>query len=152
MKRLILSGMLLLLFIPGICMARMELGLWPMFGMQRNNKVIFANDYTGLGGTGRLGWVLDGESAVGFTLILDFNYLNFGTEHWYVPLGKTDNMYCDVYSDYRMASLCPGVSFGLQRGSVRPYFEVFGGPAHFTIRNNFTNSAGWASRSTRPRI
>ena len=104
MKRLILPGVFLILLIPGLSFARMEFGAWPLFGMQRNNNVIFANDYTGLGGSGRLGWVLDSEAVVGFTMMLDLNYLNFGTEHWYVPLGAVDRMYVDVYSDYSIAS------------------------------------------------
>lgn len=140
MKRSLLAGLLFCLAFPTLCSARIELGMWPLFGMQRNNHVVFANDNTGRGFTGRLGWVLNSDAAAGFTLLLDLNYLSFGTERWYTQIAPRTDRFCDIYSDYRIVSLCPGVSFESRRNGVRPYFEVFGGPARFTLLNKFDNS------------
>ena len=118
----------------------LELGAWPQFGMQMNNPVIIVNDYTGLGLATRLGYEFSEEQTFRPVFFGEFSFMSFGTEHWYVPLSAAeDNVFCDVNSQYRITSFCPGLALNMHLGSIRPYGEIFGGPAYFTILNRFDN-------------
>ncbi len=150
MRRPVLSLLLILavLHLPSAARAgNLQLGLWPQFGMQRNNPVVVSNDYTGVGLVGRLGWAFGGDT-IRPALFAECGFMSFGTEHWYVPLTLAQSdMFCDVYSQYRILAFCPGISIGINRGSLRPYLDVMGGPAYFNIDNHLTNA-----RWTGPRV
>jgi hypothetical protein len=119
----------------------LEVGAWPQFGIQMNNPVIIVNDYTGLGMATRLGYEFGKERTFRPVFFGEFSFMSFGTEHWYVPLSAAeDNVLCDVNSQYRITSFCPGFALNMHLGSLRPYGEFFGGPAYFTILNRFDNN------------
>jgi hypothetical protein len=132
--------LLVVLLTPTLASARLEAGLglslgWPAGDFQ--DEVDFA-----FGGGGRIGWGTGNESPVKCTLFLDVNYLNYGHERRVEPFSYTiPDVTVDVVTDNYMMHFSPGISFGLSRGVVRPYGEVFGGLTYIATKTKIENSS-----------
>ncbi|HUU27777.1 MAG TPA: outer membrane beta-barrel protein [archaeon] len=136
--RSVTGFLLLLLLIPGLALARLETGAglslaWPHGEFKEH--VDFA-----WGGGVRVGWEFGEQAAAGVSLFADLNYLNYGRERRVEPFSLTiPDVVVNVITDNYMMMVSPGVSFGLRRGVVRPYGELFGGLTYIATKTKIEN-------------
>ncbi|MFH1069985.1 MAG: outer membrane beta-barrel protein [Candidatus Glassbacteria bacterium] len=132
---ILLTGLLLT---PSYSLARLEAGgglslAWPQGDFKQ--QVDFA-----WGGAGRAGWTFGSQPAAAATVFFDFNYLNYGRERRVEPFSTTiPDVVVNVVTDNFMILVSPGLAFGVGRGPVRPYGEVFGGMTYIATSTRIEN-------------